>query len=189
MGEYRRGEALTVIPVCPPGADVAGDAGTTLHFPFTHPQLPAPQSIGPSQLAVHRRLQGRFAGPAVQLDGWQHSAGTQSASLMHSETCTGDAVVAGVVCDNETGTVVVPTGSGECVVHPATVIAAMQMTRRAIAFGSIQKPWMHDFIKKTVTFEYHLTGKNRYWQPRLEKFRYFRQIKRRDGITGEFLYN
>ena len=173
IGEYRRGVALIVIPVCPPGADVAGDAGTTLHLPFTHPQLPAPQSIGPSQLAVHSRLQTRFAGPAMQLDGWQHSAGTQSASLMHSATCTGDAVAAGVAGDNETGTVGVPTGSGECVVHPATAIAAMQMTRRAITFRSIQKAWMQDFIKKMVTFEYYRTGKNRYTQQGRKKFRYF----------------
>jgi len=30
--------------------------GTTLHFPLTHPHLPAPQSIGPSQLIVHATL-------------------------------------------------------------------------------------------------------------------------------------
>jgi hypothetical protein len=70
-GEYFRGEALIVIAVRAEGAgtDTAGDAGTTLHFPFTHPQLPAPQSSGPSQLAVHMRLQGFFAMTAVQLDG------------------------------------------------------------------------------------------------------------------------
>jgi hypothetical protein len=61
----------------------------------------------------------------------------------------GEAVVAGVVCDNEAGTVIVPTGSEECVVHPATDIAAMQMTRSTITFGSIQKPWLQDLINKT----------------------------------------
>jgi len=31
-------------------------AGITEHLPFTHPQLPAPQSSGPSQDAVQKRL-------------------------------------------------------------------------------------------------------------------------------------
>jgi hypothetical protein len=150
MGEYRRGEAVIVIPVRPTGGVDENDAGTTLHFPFTHPQLPAPQSSGPSQLAVQRRLQGRLAARAVQLDGWQHSAGTQSAALVHSATWTGDAVVTGVTGDNEGGTVVVATGPEDSVVHPAKDTAAMQMTRSTIAFGSIQKPWIPDFIKKTM---------------------------------------
>jgi hypothetical protein len=59
--------------------------------------------------------------------------------------------VAGVVCDNEAGTVVIPKGSEECVVHPETDIAAMQMTRSAITFGSIQKPSLQDLINKTLT--------------------------------------
>jgi len=33
-------------------AFVASCGATTLHTPSTHPQLPAPQSSGPSQLAV-----------------------------------------------------------------------------------------------------------------------------------------
>jgi len=43
--------------------------GTTLHFPFTHPQLPAPQSIGPSQLIVHIRLHAPLFALLVQLVG------------------------------------------------------------------------------------------------------------------------
>jgi hypothetical protein len=46
-----------------------GDDGTTLHFPFTHPQLPAPQSIGPSQLIVHIRLHTPLFALLVQLVG------------------------------------------------------------------------------------------------------------------------
>ncbi len=52
-----------------PGCEEAGDAGTTLHVPFTQPQVPAPQSSGPVQTAVHMRLQGCFAGAAMQRDG------------------------------------------------------------------------------------------------------------------------
>jgi len=46
-----------------------GDDETTLHFPFIHPQLPAPQSIGPSQLIVHIRLHTPFVALLVQLVG------------------------------------------------------------------------------------------------------------------------
>jgi len=69
IGEYFRGDAFIVIAVSFWGAKDPDDAGTTLHFPFTQPQLPAPQSSGPSQLAVHMRLQGCFTTAAVQLDG------------------------------------------------------------------------------------------------------------------------
>ena len=48
------------------GDDVGG---TTRHFPSTHPQLPAPQSIGPSQLIVHIRLQTPLVALLVQLVG------------------------------------------------------------------------------------------------------------------------
>jgi hypothetical protein len=61
--------------------DLPNGAGTTAHFPFTHPQLPAPQSIGPSQLIVHSLFSQDNAAAAarfVQLEGWQHFAGTQS---------------------------------------------------------------------------------------------------------------
>jgi hypothetical protein len=43
--------------------------GTTLHVPFTHPQLPAPQSIGPSQLAVHSRVHTPLSALLMQLVG------------------------------------------------------------------------------------------------------------------------
>ena len=45
------------------------DDGTTLHFPFTHPQLPAPQSIGPPQLIVQSRLHTPLFALLVQLVG------------------------------------------------------------------------------------------------------------------------
>jgi len=70
-GVYDHGSFVTVIR-----DDVA--EGTTLHFPFTHPQLPAPQSIGPSQLIVHIRLHTPLFALLVQLVGWQHWAGTHS---------------------------------------------------------------------------------------------------------------
>jgi hypothetical protein len=53
--------------------------------------------------------------------------------------------------DNEVGTELVPPGPGDCVVQPATDTAAMQMTRSAITFGSIQKPSLLDLINKTLT--------------------------------------
>jgi hypothetical protein len=41
----------------------------TLHFPFTHPHLPAPQSIGPSQLSVQNTLQTSLSDLLMQLVG------------------------------------------------------------------------------------------------------------------------
>jgi len=96
----------------------------------------------------------------VQLDGWQHPAGTQSSSRVHSATGagetgdtvveggvwsndagtgdTGDAGIAGVVGSDETGIAGVPAGPAGCVVQPATDRAAMQMTRSVITLRSIQ---------------------------------------------------
>jgi hypothetical protein len=54
MGEYRCGEAISFSEVW--GIFVEDVAGTTKHVPFGHPQLPAPQSSGPSQDAVHKKL-------------------------------------------------------------------------------------------------------------------------------------
>jgi hypothetical protein len=69
IGEYRCGEASSLTDVfCPVWLTVVC-AATTLHLPLTHPQLPAPQSIGPSQIIVHIILQGCFAGWLVQLMG------------------------------------------------------------------------------------------------------------------------
>jgi hypothetical protein len=68
-GEYNRGDALSVTAVNFMGAEGADEAEMTLHFPCTQPHRPTPQSSGPSQLAVHMRLQGFFTGTAVQPDG------------------------------------------------------------------------------------------------------------------------
>jgi hypothetical protein len=56
---------------------------------------------------------------------------------VHSETCSGDAVIAGTVCVKEVSRGEGAAGSGECVVHPETDIAAIQMMRSAITFGFI----------------------------------------------------
>jgi hypothetical protein len=69
IGEYICGDARMIMPELFPMAEDADDAGMTLHFPFTQPQLPAPQSSGPSQLAVHMRLQACFAATAVHPEG------------------------------------------------------------------------------------------------------------------------
>jgi hypothetical protein len=42
---------------------------TTLHFPFTHPHLPTPQSIGPSQFIVHNRVHTPLLALLMQLTG------------------------------------------------------------------------------------------------------------------------
>ncbi len=89
---------------------------TTLHFPFTHPHLPAPQSIGPSQLIVHRRVHTPLFALLIQLAGWQHSAGTQSSSVRQTCSAEGDVVITAVgnegvgVGDRVTG--------GELEMHP-----------------------------------------------------------------------
>jgi hypothetical protein len=61
----------------------------------------------------------------------------QSVSLLHSATWNGDTVGAGVVRGREAGIVVVPAGSGEGVIQPATDITAKHMTRSMITFMSI----------------------------------------------------
>ena len=90
----------------------------TLHFPFTHPHLPAPQSIGPSQLSVQNTLQTSLSDLLMQLVGWQHSAGTQSSSVTQSWSGEGGVVIA-VVGGRGVGVGDrVPGGAGE--VHPLT---------------------------------------------------------------------
>ena len=45
--------------------------------------------------------------------------------------------------------------------QPARDTVAMQMTRSRIIFGSIQEPWLHNLINKTLTakdFEPDATG-------------------------------
>jgi hypothetical protein len=54
-GEYRCGLAVSCNEV--KGIFVEETAGFTEHLPFVHPQLPEPHSRGPSQEAVHRKLQ------------------------------------------------------------------------------------------------------------------------------------
>lgn len=61
---------MIVIPVRTLGAYRADDLGTTLHFPFMHPQLPAPQSSGPEQTIVqYIPVQDGRALSFTQLDG------------------------------------------------------------------------------------------------------------------------
>jgi len=68
-GAYRFGEALTVIAVRPAGEVNADEAGITLHFLSKQPQLPAPQSSGPSQLAVHMTSQTRACAAGIHRTG------------------------------------------------------------------------------------------------------------------------
>lgn len=97
--------------------NVAGE--TTLHFPFTHPHLPAPQSIGPSQTFVHSWVQTPLLALLMQLSGWQHSACTQSSSVMQSCNAEGD-VVNTVVGSEGVGVGETVTGE-EPEVHPLTI--------------------------------------------------------------------
>src|SRR5512145_1724353 len=98
-------------------ATVPDVAVTTLHWPRTHPQLPAPQSSGPPHIIVHTvPSQDGCATLLMQLVGWQHWAGTQSASAVHCMAFIGvGAVAAGVA-----GTVTAGGDAGDDVVQPAT---------------------------------------------------------------------
>jgi hypothetical protein len=70
MGEYCWGLAVNVIEVFVTTEGVVGCAAVTEHRPFVHPQLPAPQSRGPSQLMVHIALShAGFAASFTQLVG------------------------------------------------------------------------------------------------------------------------
>jgi len=66
-GEYRCGLAVS----CKDVRGVLGveAAGITEHPPFVHPQLPAPQSSGPSQFWVHIRLHTVIDAGLTQLVG------------------------------------------------------------------------------------------------------------------------
>ncbi len=94
------------------------DAATTLHFPFTHPHLPAPQSIGPSQTFVHSRVQTPLFALLIQLVGWQHSAGTQSSSVMQSCNAGREVVISVVGCEGVGEGDTLPDGVLE--MHPLT---------------------------------------------------------------------
>lgn len=74
--------------------------------------------------------------------------------MVHSEGPAEDTVTAGITGEGDTGTVAVPAGPGEYVVHPATQSAVMQMTRSTIAFGSIQRPWCQDLINWMLTAKF-----------------------------------
>jgi len=114
------------------GVSGAVAMATTLHFPFTHPHLPAPQSMGPSQTFVHNRVQTPLFTVLMQLVGWQHSAGTQSSSAVQSWSVYGGVVIA-VVWSGGVGVgETVPGGEPE--VHPLT------MTRPAARNRITNKP-------------------------------------------------
>lgn len=54
----------------------------TVHLFFLHPQVPAPQSRGPSQLKEQNNpVQFGFCVIGTQESGWQQDAGMQSASV------------------------------------------------------------------------------------------------------------
>jgi hypothetical protein len=81
IGEYRCGEAVSVTVTF----SAADGAGTTAHVPASHPQLPAPQSSGPSQLMLQAfAVQSGAALFSVHAAGWQHCAGTQSAAAVQT---------------------------------------------------------------------------------------------------------
>ena len=137
IGEYRCGEASRFTEIVWAAGAVAPCAGMTLHFPSTHPQLPAPQSIGPSQLIVHMTLpQGGAVVLPVQLAGWQHWAGTQSSADVQLRESAGLGATSGVGADCVG--VAVPAGAGP-VVHPAMRTAAIQTMRMAIILASMYK--------------------------------------------------
>ncbi len=102
---------------------------TTLHVPFTHPQLPAPQSIGPWQTAVQSRVQTPLFALLIQLVGWQHSRGTQSSPVVHA--CGPGSVVSMVVTVvGSEGVGVGDTLTGGVEVHPLTITSPATMSRR-----------------------------------------------------------
>jgi hypothetical protein len=137
IGEYRCGETFSLTDTLCPVWPAVVCAETTLHFPFKHPQLPAPQSIGPSQLIVHITLsQDGAAALPVQLVGWQHWAGTQSSSEVQLRESAGAVVTSGVSAG--CAGVVVPAGA-EPPVHPAVRITAIETMRRAMIFASMYK--------------------------------------------------
>jgi hypothetical protein len=60
------------------------------------PHWPAPQSMGPWQLIVHITLHTLFSALLMQFVGWQHSAGTQSSSIVQLCAEAGIVVTPGV---------------------------------------------------------------------------------------------
>jgi hypothetical protein len=137
IGEYCWGEASNLTDTFCPVWPAVVCAATTLHFPSTHPQLPAPQSIGPSQLIVHiTPSQDGAAALPVHLVGWQHWAGTQSSAAV--QLCaSADAVVTPGVGAVGAG-IAAPAGA-DPPVHPAIRTAAIQIMRMAMIFASMYK--------------------------------------------------
>ncbi len=95
----------------------------TLHLPFTHPHRPAPQSMGPWQTSVQSKVQTPLFALLMQLVGWQHSAGTQSFSLVQDCGPGGVVIMLGTVVTSG------DVGAGDTVaggvpeVHPHTMIS------------------------------------------------------------------
>ncbi len=102
---------------------------TTLHVPFTHPHLPAPQSIGPWQTSVQSRVQTPLFALLIQPVGWQHSRGTQSSSVVHA--CgPGDVVTPVMAGVGGGGVGVGDTLTGGVEVHPLIITSPATMSRR-----------------------------------------------------------
>jgi hypothetical protein len=112
---------------------------TTLHLPITHPHRPAPQSMGPWQTSVQSRVQTPLFTRLMQFVGWQHSAGTQSLSLMHACGSTGVVIMLGTVVKNgEVGAGDTVTG-GVLEIHPHMMIspAINRKTSKPVLFLTI----------------------------------------------------
>jgi len=158
IGEYRWGLASSRREEAGAGRAGAVRAGTMLHLPLTHPQLPAPQSIGPSQLMVHMTVsQGGTAALPVQLFGWQHSAGTQSVSIV--QTCASPGVARTTVAEGDGAGAGVAAG-GEPAVHPAVATITMQMRRNETIRASMYKTIYSGKYKQDVSARENLAGKN-----------------------------
>jgi len=90
--------------------------------------------MGPSQLIVHITLHTLFSALLIQLEGWQHSAGTQSSLTVQLCAGTGTVVTtreATVVGGNVAFGETVTPGWLPAVVHPLTRTMTPAVTRRA----------------------------------------------------------
>jgi len=107
-----------------------------VQVPSSHPQVPAPQSRGPSQLIVQiASSQSGAATRLMQLVGWQHWAGTQSPATTHPIAFMGVGAAAVVVAATG-GITGVASGAGE--VHPAVTSTAQQRSASERVRMSIQ---------------------------------------------------
>jgi hypothetical protein len=108
--------------------------GITAQVPFTHPQWPTPQSIGPSQESV-QKVPVQFGAKVVltQPQGWQHWAAAQSALLVQFVWFAGIGVVTVTVAFPTivaVGNVVVTTGV-------AVVTAVGTVVAGVVVFGPV----------------------------------------------------